>query len=217
MARSTQQEESILNQLLPMSKSATTSIRKHEKFDKNPFVKGLYAMKRGRKTIAVGQKTYGLFDRKTGEIEDPKQAHTFVGVQRIVDKDEFVKIFISGITNIVDLSQLAQQVLSYFFTASKIGDDKVYFNMVECCEFTNKSTVSCSRGLTELLEKDFIARSSQMNIYFINVNYFFKGDRYTLFNDVILKGTEMAERVEKQTKEAEEQRRQLDLFGGNDA
>ncbi len=200
-----------------MSKPATTSIRKHERFDKNPFVKGLYAMKRGRKTVAIGTKTYGLFDRKTGEVEDPKQAHTFVGVQRIVDKDEFVKIFISGITSIVDLSQLAQQILSYFFNASKIGEDKVLFDMHECCKFTNKSTVSCSRGLTELLEKDFIARSSQMSVYFINVNYFFKGDRYTLFNDVVLKGTEMAEKVEKQRKEAEEQSRQLQLFAGENA
>ena len=57
-----------------MAKPTTTAIRKHQKFVNNPFAKGLYAMKRGRKTVAIASKSYGLFDRQTGEIEDARNS-----------------------------------------------------------------------------------------------------------------------------------------------
>lgn len=195
-----------------MAKPTTTAIRKHQKFTDNPFAKGLYAMKRGRKTVAIASKSYGLFDRQTGEVEDTTKAHGFIGVQRIVDKEEFVKIFIAGLARYMELSQLGQQILGYFFHATKIGDDKVYFDIHECVKFTGKSTVSCSRGLTELLDKEFVARSNQINIYFINVNLFFKGDRYTLFDDVILKGSRTAQIMEKKQQIDIENTRQFEMF-----
>ncbi len=188
--------------------------RSHPRYGKNPFVKGLYAMKRGKKTVAIASKDYGLYDKGTGEIqlEENQRLRGFIGMQRIVDKDEFVKIFLGGLAKYLELSQLGQTVLTFLFHAAKIGDDRILFEVRACMEFIKRSEATCWRGIGELLNKEFIARTETANVYYINVNLFYKGDRYTLFDDVILRGSKEAERVEKEQEKNLENMKQMDLF-----
>ena len=46
------------------------------------------------------------------------------------------------------------------------------------------------RGMNELLSKDFLFRSLAADVYFVNINFMFNGNRMTLARRYILKGTD---------------------------
>ena len=45
------------------------------------------------------------------------------------------------------------------------------------------------RGMRELLEQLFIFRSTSDDVYFVNINFMFNGNRITLAKSYYLKGT----------------------------
>lgn len=179
-----------------MTKKSKETIRVTDfpKHEVSPFFKGLYQVKTGNKTIAVGSGQYGLFDRTSGNVEVDKTA--FIGVRKIVDKGEFIKVYKGAIFALFDVSKKAQLVFAYFMTAMKMNDHEVYFDAKECMEKTGyRSTRSVWEGLGELLKKGFIARSQKTHIYYINPELAFNGDRLFQFHDWIKKGSETHEKI----------------------
>lgn len=171
----------------------------------SPFFKGLYQVKRKNKTIAVG-KQYGLFDARSGEIAADKTA--FMGIRKIVDRGEFIKVYRGSLTVLFDLSPKAQKVYAYFMEGQKMNDHEVYFSLDECREFTAYgSNRSIYEGITELLEKGFIARAIRTNWFYINPEISFNGDRLVQWNEWIVKGT----KAHDEAMEKEAQAMQLDL------
>lgn len=169
----------------------TKGIRDFPRHEVSPFFKGLYQVKTRNKTIALGQR-YGLFDAKTGDIERSKVA--FVGVRKVVDRGEFVKVFKGSISALFELSPKAQKVYSYFMEAQRMNDHLVYFDHEECQERTGyKSPRSVYEGLAQLLEKSFVARASKSNFFFINPEITFNGDRLVQWNDWVVRGTKAHE------------------------
>lgn len=163
-------------------------VREFPQHSISPFFKGLYQVKTRNKIFAVG-KQYSLFDHKSGEIEVDKTA--FIGMRKVVDKGEFVKIYRGAIQALFDLSLKAQRVYGYFMEAMRINDHAVLFDQTECMEHTGyKSKVSVWEGVAELLEKGFIARATKQNVFFVNPEISFNGDRLVQFNEWILRGSE---------------------------
>ena len=162
---------------------------------RNPYVSSLVIPSRN-KTIAISNRQLNLFDPKTGQVEENNIG--FMGLRKRVDTGEFVKIFKSQIQTLFDLSNRALKVFGYFMEATRISSDTVIFDLDECKEYTGyKSKNSITLAISELLEKEFIARTGNHYKYYINPAKFFNGDRMVLFQDVIKKGS----RIDKELQE----------------
>lgn len=165
----------------------------YPRHDVSPFFKGLYQIKTRNKTVAIGRKQLGLFSTDTNEVLEDT---AFVGIRKIVDRGEFIKIYKGTLFSILQVSKKAQAVFAYLLEAMKMNEHTIYFDAQECMEQTKyKSTRSVWEGLAELLEKDFIARSSKTHIYYINPEMAFNGDRLFQFHEWIKRDSEAHKRV----------------------
>jgi len=135
-------------------------------------------------------------DPETGEIEDT----LITTVRKVVDQEQFIKLYRSQIAMIFNLPQYAQKVFAFFLNSTKMNSDQVFFSFQKCMEYTGyKSTSSISKGLVSLLEKSIIYRTSEPNIYFINPNVFFDGKRMCLLTDIVVKGSAAHMKQQKET------------------
>lgn len=162
-------------------------------YKKNPYVDNLVIPSRN-KTIAISNKQLNLFDPKTGEVESAGIG--FLGIRKRVDTEEFVKIYKAQIKTLFELSNRAIRLFGYCMEASKISHDKIILDAGECLEYTGyKSRNTLSLAIAELLEKEFLARTTSSNIYFINPAKFFNGDRMVLFQEIIREGSKTDRRL----------------------
>lgn len=160
----------------------------------NPYVRSLVIPSRN-KTIAISNKQLGLFNPRTGDIEEENIG--FMGIRKRVDTEEFVKIYKGQIQAIFELSNRAIKVFGYFMNTTKISGDTVIFRLKDCQEYTGyNSKASITGGIAELLEKEFIARTSDHFMYYINPAKFFNGDRLVLFQEMIKKGSEADKKLQ---------------------
>ncbi len=160
-------------------------VKEFPTYDENPYVHNLIVPSRN-KTIAMSNKQLSLFDREGVEVENIN----FMGLRKRVDTEEFVKIYKAQIQALFELSNRAIKVFGYFMDALRISKDLVVFDLKECKRYTGYSSKeSVTRGVAELLEKQFIARTDVHYKYYINPAKFFNGDRLVLFEDVVKKGS----------------------------
>ena len=105
-----------------------------------------------------------------------------------VDKAEFVKIFISEIDRVYNLPLNARKTFKYICENLEMQSGEVYLwieDIVTQCGYSSYSQVH--RALVVLNQCGFIAPSEKPNIWFINPNIFFRGDRMLLVQDIRLK------------------------------
>ena len=164
----------------------TFSLRKHEKHSINPFLMddGVIKIERGKKAIIMGGTKDILVDQETGETK----ALGVLAKYQEVDRTKFVKIYVNEIKNIFDLSTTGYKVFAYLLTCIKINNDEIYLNIQDCVDFCKwKATVQVYRGLGELMKNEIIAQSKKSNIWFINPNIIFNGDRFAFIKQYTLK------------------------------
>ena len=172
----------------------TKGVTKYPTHKRNPYVSSLVVPSRN-KTIAISNQQLGLFDAKTGE--EMSESVSFMGLRKRVDTGEFVKIYKNQMKTLFDLSKRAYTIFGYFIDATRINKDTVFFNYEDCMKYSGyKSKNTLNLGITELLEKEFIARTSNHYMYYINPAKFFNGDRLVLFQEVIKKGSQADKRLE---------------------
>jgi hypothetical protein len=190
-------------------------VRDFPKFKNSPFFVGvMHNVKKGNKTVAIGTQQFLLFDAKTGAEE--KNTTAFMGVRKVVDKGQFTKVYLSAINALFELTPKAQKVFSFFMTAQQMNDHQVYFSPERCAELTGyKSPRSIYEGLAELLEKEFIARATDTNFFYINPEICFNGNRLVQFQDWIVKGSDVHKALIQQEKEDAERvirESQIEMF-----
>jgi len=163
-------------------------IMSKDTYDKNPFLfqDGIeIETKEKRRTVARGEK----FKTPNGD----RYEQVIHSVQE-VDKEKFVKLFISKIRVLFDLS-LTGNKLFYIFLFSisdSIGKDQVYMNfetardIAQQCDF-NLSNPVFYRGIKELIAKKIIAPSKSKYIYYINPAVVFNGDRAKFIEEIKIK------------------------------
>jgi len=146
----------------------------------NPFLESLITtIQVGNRNIIAGSANKLLVNKKTGEVE----AHTVFMKNQKVDKNNFIKIYVQDLSSFFDLSSSGMRVLLYIFAITRIGIDTVYFDIRDCKKFTKYSSkTTINSGLAQLLEKKFIARTTKVNLYFINPTFFFNGNRISFIN-----------------------------------
>lgn len=148
----------------------------------NPFMDSL-TFKTGtqQKTMARGQ----IYFKDKSNNETIHETG-FFGTRKTVDKDTFTKVFSAGVKMMLELSATSYKVFLYVMSATKINDDTIVFVLSSCQEFTGlKSKTSIFKGLSELLEKQVLARTSEHFVYFINPAIIFNGDRMLIVNEYI--------------------------------
>ena len=160
-----------------------TSRRGFKKYTQNPSVPAaIDNTKSGVKRISNKEGNKCMIISEHGEIIAPAGFYEIMEV----DKTQFVKLYVNGVKAFQGLSSAGTKVfeLVYYTVQERPGVDKFYihFSNINQEQFP-LSERTFHRGLTELLAKEFIFESTTPNLYFLNVNYLFNGNRLAFIKE----------------------------------
>lgn len=115
------------------------------------------------------------------------------------DKTSFVKMYVDGVRGIAELSNAGTKVFTFLYdeVQKNIGKDLIYLSLNKINEFDPVSRTIYSRGLAELLNKNFLAAAIDQGWYYINPNYMWNGDRLAFVKQIRLKTTAAKTDIEK--------------------
>ena len=178
----------MINNLLGYRSVSEVNLRHLEFFkDENPLLHiSEIPIKKGRVRSGISNKT--LFD-SGGEVVATSAVHQV----KEIDSENFVKVFVAGITAMYDLSKAALRVLNLILKiyesapfGSKKFSDTVYFDIRDNC-INDIPLEMCIRtfnkGLKELIFKEFLAPKST-NVFWVNPSLFFKGDHALMITEL---------------------------------
>lgn len=119
---------------------------------------------------------------EAGEVVAPAGFHEIIEC----DRTQFIKVYTGGVAALNDLSAAGARVFRkvYDFILKNPGTDQVVLHH-KTVKSIPKTTFE--RGLTELLNREILYRSSVAGVYYLNVNYVFNGDRLALIKEYRLK------------------------------
>jgi hypothetical protein len=142
-------------------------------YQTNPSIPSAYEIKRGKRT-QIGTDVKGLVvDSGNGEILGHGGAMVYEWEE--VDKERFVKLYLAGLKQASGLSKagLAVFEIVYNQVRERPGQDSVPLD----AHSSGLHAVTYRRGLRELLEKEFLFRSQNPGLFFVNIRFMFNGDR----------------------------------------
>lgn len=155
------------------------SIRNFAEFSENPFLINLNIPVVPKANMYV-KKDEAIINLSDGEL---KNDVLLAGKRKYVDTEHFVKIFVNEIQAIFDLSKVAQKVFGYMLSRIKYND-LLHFDIENCITETGyKSKPPIFSAIRELLEKEFIAKTKNQFVYWINPKLFYKGDRLVVLKE----------------------------------
>ena len=160
-------------------------------FDRNPFINKMEVTVKEKK-ILVAKANYGYIVNDDGELElqlDNGQIVSLIPV----DNEKFTKIFVDKMASFADLSNAAHKTLLiffYFLPKRSMGSDTIKLSFRDYQAKKDLIGVKISkrtfeRGVKELIEKQFLARTDTPNFYWLNPNKFFAGNRVTFIESYI--------------------------------
>jgi len=152
----------------------------------NPFIQGgMVKVKTKRITNKKGDM---MVIGDTGEIVSGVAG--FWQAQE-VDAAKFVKLYVNGVKAFKELTGAGTKVFEilYLEVQKAISQDRVYisFSTVDDHELTI-SQATFTRGIRELIDKDFIAPTKAMGWYFLNPDFLWNGDRLAFVREYYKKG-----------------------------
>ena len=154
----------------------------------NPSIPAANGLTTRQKRFEVpGGKGAVIVDNSTGEIKGIGGMGFWW--QEEVDASRFVKLFLDGLKQACNLSKSGMQIfeLVYHQMREKPGNDKIELSQYFAHDRgLNERTFR--RGLRELLEKEFLYRSTSDGVFFINIRFMFNGDRLAFVRTYHLKG-----------------------------
>lgn len=176
-----------------------------DSFDSNPFFKlieegGYIAKQQGAKFKASNNE---MVDKNTGTIST---VYVKEEKRKYVDKREFVKLPITGFESVANLSSSELRLLMYIFYKMRVSNDEVEIKPKDFMEYAGYTTRNpVYKALTGLLNKGFIAKSFDKNMYFINPLIFYKGTIIEKFFEYVFNRnkTEQENRFKKEIKSDE--------------
>lgn len=180
----------------------------------NPWAHELMTtIKKGKKVTGFASAHHTLVNTTSGEVAGDMAV---IGVQKVVDKEEFVKFFGAGIVEVFGLTKPAKdlfQAIMQVYLEQKFSPDQLYINYdVIRDEYSyDKSRPTYTNGLNELCVKDFLRPVERRdNLYWVNPNLFYKGDRMRIVREYVLAGSEAHKQIEAQSAAAQQQQLEFD-------
>ena len=132
---------------------------------------------RGRKkNYVIASEAMTLSDR-SGQVQGTVQ-HS---ITRIVDDTSFVKVFADGIAGMYDLDRAGSKVFRFLFdeVQKNPNQDRMHLYFMDALEEPWKiPKTTFFKGMAELLEKGFLAKSANPNMFFLNPSMMWNGDRF---------------------------------------
>ncbi|WP_309295257.1 replication/maintenance protein RepL, partial [Klebsiella pneumoniae] len=117
-----------------------------------------------------------------------------------VDKTKFLKLYVNGVKALTELTSAGTKVFEILYRTiqENINKDTVFlgFDLIDQ-DVVSISESTFHRGMKELIKKNFIAETTTSNLYFINPDFLFNGDRLSFVKTFIKKKTEETKKIEK--------------------
>lgn len=170
-----------------MESSNLKSRRGFPKYSENPSLnRAADSTKSGNRKITNKTGDRCMIVSEQGEILAPAGFHEIVEV----DRTKFVKLYVNGVKAFQGLSAAGAKIfeLVYMIVQDNPGADRFYLHLMDAEKYGLKvSRPVFHRGLSELIEKEFVFESVMPNIYFLNVDYLFNGNRLAFIKEFRLK------------------------------
>lgn len=157
-----------------------TDIRHKE----NPFIAGLgTAVVPGMRYIADTQNNRFMVVNEDGK----NIAQAGFWEYKKVDKAQFIKLYLGGVKLFKQLSSAGSKVFEILYYVVMENHDKDRIYLAYDKQFMQQYQISDRhwlRGITELLEKGFIAKTSAKHFYYLNPDYIWNGDRLNFISRI---------------------------------
>jgi hypothetical protein len=163
-----------------------TQIRSLKIYEQNPFIDGVgYETKQKREIVYDGHQA--IINTDTGQIEDQLALARI----RIVEAEQFVKIYLKNVGLLFDLTRPGQRIAEYLLMqigrrSMNRGEVLIAFSEYEKYfgDRSGGTRSTFSRGLAELAKKKLIARSPVRQVWWINPAVAFNGDRARFITEI---------------------------------
>lgn len=100
------------------------------------------------------------------------------------DFQEHIRLFPAAYNELRGMNSMAIDILSFIF--KDMSEDIVRISIPEMMkEFNVASRSTIYRGISDLLDKQFIVRKAGTDVYFINPGMMYKGSRADWYNKII--------------------------------
>ena len=190
-----------------MSKNELSRGTKHQA---NPFlVNASINSKTGTKRLSNKKGDKFMIVSDSGETVAPAGFHEIVEV----DKTQFVKLYINGVKAFQGLKAAGAKVFEIIYRAvqENPGSDKIYLHFMSVEQnITPISRATFFRGMTELIERGFIAESVEPGVYFLNIDYLFNGNRLAFIKEYRIKSID--DTIEQSKAKKEVDNKTVDMF-----
>lgn len=158
-------------------KREIVGVRSAPSHKENPFLRGSLVEVKGRKkNYTVASSAMTLTDQ-AGTVQGTVQ-HS---VTRVIDDSLFVKVFSDGIAGMYDLGRPGAKVFRFLFdeVQKSPNQDRMYLYFMDALEDPWRiPKTTFFKGMAELLDKGFLAKSANPNMFFLNPSMMWNGDRF---------------------------------------
>lgn len=175
-------------------------LRKFElKHETNPFLKTvdtdtgeekevLSPNFKSKREIWNTNKAFGIANvTPEGEVKVGNEIMAFME-NKVVDEDEFIKIYVKNLGKWDGLSNTAQRVFHNLLPFLKPNKDEIYVDyrtIQKACGYNSRQQVY--KGIKELIAHEFIAPSTRTGWWWINPLIAFNGNRQVLVTTITKK------------------------------
>jgi hypothetical protein len=149
----------------------------------NPSLSGLTFESRNKRVFIKDNQALIITDASTGEQTLGSSSATFVKPE-LIDTEKFIKIYTMGIDELMNLSSAGLKVFKIVYTMMRENPNTDIFTLdleyLRAIGAWKWSQPTFNSGLNELLSSEVLFKSMEPSRYFINVKYFFNGDRINI-------------------------------------
>ena len=141
----------------------------------------------------LGNERRGIIIADDGSGEVLGRAGAYVYEFEEVDKERFVKLFLTGLKQASGLSKPGLAIFEIVYNQMR---EKPNFDQVQLSFYAASKAIkglnerTYQRGLRELLDREFLFRSPIDGVFFVNIRYMFNGDRLAFVKAYQLKGSQ---------------------------
>ncbi len=170
-----------------------------QKYEFNPSIPTLQTKNRRRVISSSGNSALVITDTRTGEQNIGEYTATFVRPE-VVDTEKFIKIYMAGVEKLALLSGAGHKMFGVIYKSmiENHNNDRLFLEFNDLVyrklwKFTQQTFIN---GMNDLLKNEIIFQSISSNMYFINMKYFFNGDRIDIVTSYKLKQADMFDEQE---------------------
>ena len=166
----------------------------------NPSVRQLeddFQIRKSKKFIN-GNRALIITDARTGEQTAGQVGATFIE-ERTVDAEQFIKFYTLGIDELMNLSGPGLKVFKLvdLMMLEKPNADMFVldFKALVIRKLWDWSQTTFISGVNELLSKQILFKAIESSNYFVNIRFFFNGDRINVVKSYKLKQADIFEEI----------------------